>query len=56
MALASQTNKVNSLAVLLMFTGRYVEAEPLYQRVLAVREELLGPNHLDVSSALNNLA
>ncbi|HEY6542300.1 MAG TPA: FxSxx-COOH system tetratricopeptide repeat protein, partial [Ktedonobacteraceae bacterium] len=36
--------------------ARYVEAEPLYQRALRFREQLLGPEHLDVAQSLNNLA
>jgi tetratricopeptide (TPR) repeat protein len=36
--------------------GRYTEAEPLYQRALAIREKALGPEHPDVATSLNNLA
>ena len=36
--------------------GRYADAEPLYQRSLAIREKGLGPDHPDVATALNNLA
>ena len=36
--------------------GRYAEAEPLYQRALAIREEKLGPEHLYVALTLHNLA
>ena len=32
------------------------EAEPLYQRALAIKEKALGPNHPDVATSLNNLA
>lgn len=32
------------------------EAEPLYQRVLAICENVLGPEHPDTASSLNNLA
>ena len=35
---------------------RYAEAEPLYQRSLALREEALGSEHPDLATALNNLA
>ena len=31
--------------------GRYAEAEPLYQRALAIREKALGPDHPDVATA-----
>jgi CHAT domain-containing protein/Tfp pilus assembly protein PilF len=37
-------------------TGKYADAIPLAQRVLALREKALGPNHPDVALALNNLA
>src|SRR6516164_126553 len=36
--------------------GHYAEAEPLYKRVLEIREKALGANHLDVAASLNNLA
>ncbi|HYU76356.1 MAG TPA: tetratricopeptide repeat-containing protein, partial [Ktedonobacteraceae bacterium] len=32
------------------------EAEPFYQRALAIREEVLGPEHLDTAQSLYNLA
>ena len=36
--------------------GKYDDAEPLYKRALAIREETLGPRHPDVAGSLNNLA
>ena len=36
--------------------GLYEEAEPLYQRSLAIEEKALGPDHPDVATTLNNLA
>ena len=36
--------------------GRYTEAEPLYQRALAIREHVSGPTHLDVATSLHDLA
>ncbi len=36
--------------------GRYAEAEPLYQRALAISEQQLGPDHPAVATRLNNLA
>ncbi len=36
--------------------GRYAEAEQLYLRSLAVREEQLGGNHANTSTSINNLA
>jgi tetratricopeptide (TPR) repeat protein len=35
--------------------GRYAEAEPLYRRALALREQALGPTHPDVATSLNSL-
>ena len=34
--------------------GRYAEAEPLYQRALAIREKALGHEHPHVATALEN--
>ena len=31
--------------------GRYDEAEPLYDRCLAIRKEMLGPEHPEVALA-----
>ena len=36
--------------------GRYRDAEPLYQEALAMRQRLLGDEHPDVATSLNNLA
>jgi len=36
--------------------ARYEQAEPLFQRALAIREHELGPNHPDTATSLNNLA
>ena len=36
--------------------GRFAEAEPLFRRVLAIRERALGPEHPDTARSLNNLA
>jgi len=36
--------------------GHYYEAEPLYQRALALREKVLGAEDPDVATSLNNLA
>ncbi len=47
---------LNDLAFLYATQGRYVDAEPLFKRSLAIREKALGPAHLDVAQGLNNLA
>ncbi len=36
--------------------GRYAEAEPLFQRALAIDEKALGPEHPDVAASLENYA
>jgi len=36
--------------------GKYAEAEPVYQRSLAIREKTLGAEHPDVATSLENLA
>ena len=33
--------------------SRYTDAAPLYRRSLAIREEVLGPDHPEVAPALN---
>ena len=47
---------LNNLAVLLLATNRYPEAEPLMRRALAIDEKSLGPDHPDVARDVNNLA
>ena len=47
---------LNNLAGLYQDTGRYAQAEPLYQRALTIREKALGSEHPDVAQSLNNLA
>ena len=37
-------------------TGRYAEAEPLYQRAIAIGEKTLGPDDPNLATRLNNLA
>ena len=47
---------LNNLAELYRVQGKYVEAEPLFKRSLAIREKVLGPEHPDVAASFNNLA
>jgi tetratricopeptide (TPR) repeat protein len=47
---------LNNAGFYLFERGRYTDAEPLYQRALAIREKALGPEHLNVATSLNNLA
>ncbi len=44
------------MALLYYTQGKYEQAEPLYQRALAIREQQVGPQHPDTASSLNNLA
>ncbi|GJL67731.1 MAG: hypothetical protein NPIRA06_03660 [Nitrospirales bacterium] len=46
---------LNQTAFYFYERARYAQAEPLYQRALAIREEALGPTHPDVATSLNNL-
>ncbi len=47
---------LNNLAVLYQDQGKYTEAEPLYQRTLAIWEKALGPEHPLVATSLENSA
>jgi tetratricopeptide (TPR) repeat protein len=49
-------NSLNNMASDYYALGRYAEAQPLYQRALAIQEKVFGPEHPDVASSLNNLA
>jgi tetratricopeptide (TPR) repeat protein/CHAT domain-containing protein len=52
----SDVDELNGRIVELFRAGRYAEAVPIAQQVLAIRESTLGRNHPDVAVALNNLA
>ena len=47
---------LNATGVYLLERARYTDAEPLFERALAIREKALGAEHPDVAAALNNLA
>jgi tetratricopeptide (TPR) repeat protein len=47
---------LNQVACYLSKRAAYVEAEPLCQRALAIREKALRPNHPDIGWSLHNLA
>ncbi len=47
---------LGNLAGLYQAQGRYAEAEPLFQRSLAIREKALGPEHPHVAQSLENYA
>ena len=44
------------VATTLQDQGKLAEAEPLYQRSLAIGEKTLGPDHPTVATRFNNLA
>ena len=43
---------LNTLAYFYEKQGRYADAEPLYQRALAIREKEFGPDHPNVAQSL----
>ncbi|CAB1113143.1 unnamed protein product [Ectocarpus sp. CCAP 1310/34] len=45
-----------SVGFLFNIQGKYAEAEPLYERSQAIQENVLGPEHPDVGTSLNNRA
>jgi tetratricopeptide (TPR) repeat protein len=47
---------LNGLGLTLMEKERYLEARNLHEQSLAIRTELFGDEHLDVSDSLNNIA
>ncbi len=50
------TSSLGNLAQVLHRTKRFVEAEPLMRRALAIDEKAFGPDHPDTAVDLNNLA
>ena len=47
----------DGLAVILSWPlAAYAQARPLFERALAIREKVLGPEHPDTAESLNNLA
>jgi CHAT domain-containing protein/Tfp pilus assembly protein PilF len=51
-----QGNELNQEVIRLYQQGRYSEAIPAAERVVAICEKALGPEHPDTALALNNLA
>ncbi|WP_295559747.1 tetratricopeptide repeat protein [uncultured Hyphomicrobium sp.] len=58
-AAAQDTNSIDALnaeAARLSGQGKYAEAAPISERLLALREAKLGPSHPEVATSLNDLA
>ena len=47
---------LNNLALMYQHQGQYAQAEPLYERSLAILGKAVGPDHPDVATVLENLA
>jgi tetratricopeptide (TPR) repeat protein len=47
---------LNCIGCYLKERAQYADAEPLFQRALKIREQVLGLQHPDVATSLNNLA
>ena len=45
---------LNEVGFYLKERGRYLDAKPLYERALAIREKAFGPEHLKVATSLEN--
>jgi tetratricopeptide (TPR) repeat protein len=51
-----EASELNKRVIELYNAGRYADAIPIAQQLLAIREKALGPDHPDVAKSLNNLA
>jgi len=51
-----EAERLNQRVVELYQQGKYAEAIPLAEKALAIREKVLGAEHPDVATSLNNLA
>lgn len=51
-----RASQLNQQAVTLYQQGKYQEAIAEFQQSLAIREKILGPDHIDTALSLNNLA
>ena len=47
---------LHETAIYLRYRARYKEAETLFQKALSIQEQILGPEHPDIATTLNNLA
>ena len=53
---ADEATRLTTLAKHAQEQGDYPQALSLYQQALAIREQVLGPHHLEVAASLDNLA
>jgi tetratricopeptide (TPR) repeat protein len=53
--LMSKADELTNNAIALYQVGKYAEAIPVAQQVLAIREKVLGPDHPDVAAVLNSI-
>jgi tetratricopeptide (TPR) repeat protein len=56
MVIPEAVHLLNQAAYYLKQRAQYAQAEPLYQRALAIDEKTLGPEHPEVATDLSNLA
>jgi tetratricopeptide (TPR) repeat protein len=56
MAFPEAARLLNQTGSYLRARAQYIQAEPLFQRALAISEQALGSDHPDVATSLNNLA
>ncbi len=52
----TSANALRTMAIVLTHQGNYAEALTYHRRSLAIREKVLGPDHLYVAQSLNNIA
>ncbi|MGG6295455.1 tetratricopeptide repeat protein [Leptolyngbya sp. AN02str] len=52
----AEVRQLNRQVVVLKQAGRYADAIPLAERLLSIYEQVLGGNHPDVTTSLNDLA
>ena len=52
----AEAERLNQRVIELYQQGKYDEAVPLAEQVLAIRQKILGDNHPATSTSLNNLA
>ena len=56
LALPEAARLLNETGYYLVDHAQYEQAKPLLERALAIREQVLGPNHPDTATSLNSLA